>query len=193
MLSTWAELSTWEQRKLGDEFEFLRNNTLSRAELSDSRGPAFDVHYGDVLIRLGSVVDLRTASLPRIGCDEVATKLNCDALRNGDVVVADTAEDLTAGKCSELQGIGKAKVFAGLHTMPLRPRREFAPGYLGHCLNSPAFRRQLSPLMQGVKVISISRAAMAGAAVAVPSLPEQRQIGSFFSSLDDLITLHQRK
>jgi type I restriction enzyme S subunit len=27
----------------------------------------------------------------------------------------------------------------------------------------------------------------------MPSLPEQRRIGAFFASLDDLIALHQRK
>ena len=185
--------SAWEQRKLGDEFAFLRNNTLSRADLSDSEGSAFDVHYGDILVRFGSVLDLNRETLPRVTDNGVAAMPSCDKLRDGDIVIADTAEDLSAGKCSELQGVGRSTVFSGLHTMPLRPLREYAPHYLGHYLNAPAFRRQLSPLMQGIKVISVSRAVMSGAVMSVPSVEEQDKIAGLLTSLDNLITLHQRK
>lgn len=184
---------SWEQRKLGDEFSFLRNNTLSRAELSISRGTAFDVHYGDVLVAFGSVVNPRVDKLPRIASDDVALSLSCDRLRDGDVIIADTAEDFTAGKCSELRGVGELTVFSGLHTIPLRPLQGYAPGFLGYCLNAPAYRKQLVPLMQGVKVISISRVALTGTVLTAPSLPEQRAIGAFFSSVDDLIVLRQRE
>lgn len=183
----------WEQRKLGDEFEFLRNNTLSRAELDSSKGAVQDVHYGDILVKFGSVIDLREEKLPRIASDETASKLICDTLHDGDVVMADTAEDTTAGKCCELRKVGSAKVLAGLHTMPLRPLRAYAPGYLGHYLNSPAFRRQLVPLMQGVKVISLSRSAMVGTTIVAPSLKEQQEIGGLFETFDLLITLRQRE
>ena len=183
----------WEQRKLGDDFAFLRNNTLSRADLSDSEGSAFDVHYGDLLVRFGSILDLGREALPHITDDGIAAKLTCDRLRDGDIVVVDTAEDLTAGKCSELRGVGESTVFSGLHTMPLRPLREYAPLYLGHYLNAPAFRKQLLPLMQGIKVISVSRAAMSGAIMSVPSVEEQGKIAGLLSRLDDLIALHQRK
>ena len=47
--------------------------------------------------------------------------------------------------------------------------------------------------MQGVKVISISRVALTGTVLTAPSLPEQRAIGAFFSSVDDLIALRQRE
>ena len=183
----------WEQRRLGDEFEFLRNNTLSRAELSDSEGSCFDVHYGDVLIKFGSVIDLEKMALPRIASDKMASRLTCDKLRNGDVVVADTAEDEAAGKCVELRKIGDATVYPGLHTMPLRPLRRYAPGFLGHYLNSSSFRDQLKPLMQGIKVISVSRAVIAGTSLIVPAIDEQDAIAKTFAKLDSLIALHQRE
>jgi len=183
----------WEQRRLGDEFEFLRNNTLSRAELSDSEGSCFDVHYGDVLIKFGSVIDLEKMALPRVASDKMASRLTCDKLRNGDVVVADTAEDEAAGKCVELRKIGDATVYPGLHTMPLRPLRRYAPGFLGHYLNSSSFRDQLKPLMQGIKVISVSRAVIAGTSLIVPAIDEQDAIAKTFAKLDSLIALHQRE
>ena len=183
----------WEQRKLGEELGFLRNNTLSRAELSDSEGTVFDIHYGDVLIKYGSVLDAEKADVPRIANDAVANRQTCDCLQDGDVIIADTAEDSAVGKCTELCNSAGKKVFSGLHTMPLRPMRKYASGYLGYYLNSPAFHDQLLPLMQGIKVISVSRSAIEDMTMSVPSVAEQASIGAFFDRLDSLITLHQRK
>ena len=192
-LSQEYRTPAWEQRKLGEELGFLRNNTLSRAELSDSEGTVFDIHYGDVLIKYGSVLDAEKADVPRIANDAVANRQTCDCLQDGDVIIADTAEDSAVGKCTELCNSAGKKVFSGLHTMPLRPMRKYASGCLGHYLNSPAFHDQLLPLMQGIKVISVSRSAIEDMTMSVPSVAEQASIGAFFDRLDSLITLHQRK
>ena len=183
----------WEQRKFGDEFVFLKNNTLSRAELSDSEGTVRNIHYGDVLIKFGSVLNAADPEIPRIMNEETAFSLTNDQLRDGDVIVADTAEDEAAGKCTELRGLGTNKVVAGLHTMPLRPSARYAPGFLGYYLNSDVYHAQLKPFMQGIKVISISRTALAETRMTIPSFDEQRQVGDYFANLDNLITLHQRK
>ena len=183
----------WEQRKFSEVFSFLRNNTLSRAELSDSEGETRDVHYGDILVKFGEVIDVRRDELPRIASDALAGGLSCQPLSNGDVIIADTAEDEAVGKCSELRGCGDYPIVSGLHTMACRPEFEFAPGYLGYYMNSPAFHDQLLPLMQGVKVISVSKGAISDTDVRFPSLPEQKAIGASLIELDNLITLHQRK
>lgn len=36
-------------------FKFLKNNSLSRAELSDGNGNVKNIHYGDILINLVNV------------------------------------------------------------------------------------------------------------------------------------------
>ena len=77
--------------------------------------------------------------------------------------------------------------------MPLRPLRRYAPGFLGHYLNSSSFRDQLKPLMQGIKVISVSRAVIAGTSLIVPAIDEQDAIAKTFAKLDSLIALHQRE
>ena len=183
----------WEQRKFSEVFSFLRNNTLSRAELSESDGHTLNVHYGDVLIKFGEVLDVSRDILPRIADDYLADWLSCQSLADGDVIIADTAEDEAVGKCSELRGCGDARIVSGLHTMACRPLFEFAPGYLGYYLNSPAYHSQLLPLMQGIKVISVSKSSIEDTLVSFPSFAEQRAIGKSLSELDNLITLHQRK
>ena len=185
---------TWEQRKLGDCFSLLQNNTLSRAELSNGNGVAMNVHYGDVLIKFDECLDVSKEQLPFIEKHSVADKLKTSYLQNGDVIVADTAEDETVGKCTEIMGVTDQKVISGLHTIPLRPNGKFATGYFGFYLNSAAYHDQLKPLMQGIKVTSISKSAMQDTVIRYPSdIKEQELIGWYFINLDNLITLHQRK
>lgn len=184
----------WEQRKLGDILISLQNNTLSRADLSNETGVAKNVHYGDVLIKFGEVLDVSKEKLPMISDESVLLKYKASFLKNGDVIVADTAEDTTVGKCSEIAGLDDEIVLSGLHTIPYRPVEKFASGYLGYYLNSSAYHNQLIPLMQGIKVTSVSKSAMQSTNIIYPkSKEEQAKIGSYFQSLDRLITLHQRK
>lgn len=182
----------WEQRKLGDCFEFLKNNTLSRADLNGENGTARNVHYGDILIKFGDCLDGERSDLPFITDDTVLPKFAGSILREGDVIFADTAEDEAAGKCVELRKLPKEPTISGLHTIPARPRFPFGSGYLGHYLNSDAYHRQLLPLMQGIKVISVSKAALQDTQVRFPRLSEQAAIGAALSEIDNLITLHQR-
>lgn len=178
---------------MGDLLASLQNNTLSRADLSSESGVAKNVHYGDVLTKFGEVLDISKEKLPMISDKSVLTKYKASFLQNGDVIVADTAEDSTVGKCSEIVGLNGEVVLSGLHTIPYRPMEKFATGYLGYYLNSGTYHNQLIPLMQGIKVTSISRTAIQDTKIVYPkSIEEQALIGNYFQSLDNLITLHQR-
>ena len=179
---------------MGELFESLQNNTLSRADLSTEQGNAKNVHYGDILVKYGEVLNVFEEELPMIADAAVITKYKSSFLQNGDVIVADTAEDETVGKCTEIVGLQGETVISGLHTIPYRPLSKFASGYLGYYMNSAAYHNQLLPLMQGIKVTSISKSAMQNTDIVYPkSVDEQKQIGEYFRNLDHLITLHQRK
>ena len=184
----------WEQRKFGEVFDCtVPNNTLSRAELSYDEGTVLNVHYGDVLIKYGSVLDVQKDDIPRIPhrCRE---DFNGALLQDGDVIIADTAEDETTGKACEIGNLQGSAIVSGLHTMVCRPRNRMALGYLGYYLNSNAYHCQLLPLMQGIKVLSLSRSNIQKTSVSYPSaMKEQQLIASYFSQLDHLITLHQRE
>lgn len=184
----------WEQRKLDEVFDCtVPNNTLSRAELSYDEGTVLNVHYGDVLIKYGSVLDVQKDDIPRIPhrCRE---DFNGALLQDGDVIIADTAEDETTGKACEISNSQGSAIVSGLHTMVCRPRHRMALGYLGYYLNSNAYHHQLLPLMQGIKVLSLSRSNIQKTRVSYPiEVKEQKFIANYFSQLDRLITLHQRK
>lgn len=184
----------WEQRKLGDCFDFLQNNTLSRAELSAETGAALNVHYGDILIKYGEYLDVSSEQMAYIPDQEIVDKFKGSQLADGDIIMADTAEDETVGKCSEIAGLQGKTAISGLHTIPLRPAEKFAPGFLGYYMNSGAYHDQLLPLMQGIKVTSISKNAIKNTGISFPvDITEQVAIGQYFIRLENLITLHQRK
>lgn len=184
----------WNSYNFGKCFTFLKNNTLSRAELTCIGGSIQNIHYGDVLVKFGSVLNVATESLPYVADESRVQKNNNVLLKNGDIIIADTAEDTTVGKCSEVQGIDGNNVVSGLHTMPVRPLENFAAGYLGYFMNAPAYHDSIIPLIQGTKVSSISRSTITNSRLSSPSsIDEQQQIASFFDSLDTLISKREKE
>ena len=184
----------WEQRKFDEVFDCtIPNNTLSRAELNYESGSVRNIHYGDILIKYGSVVDVQNDEIP-FATGKSSDDFKGALLQDGDIIIADTAEDETTGKACEIGNSQGLDVVSGLHTMVCRPRDKMALGYLGYYLNSDAYHHQLLPLMQGIKVLSLSRTNVQKTMVCYPkSNAEQQLIADCFRNLDKLITLHQCK
>lgn len=179
----------WETRSFGSIFTFLRHNSLSRAELTADPTGLLNVHYGDVLVKFGEILDPQVDEIP-FARNVSGSRLG-DVLRDGDIIFADAAEDQTVGKCCELRNAEHVAVVPGLHTIPVRPNRDFGAGFLGYALNAEVFHDQLVPLMQGAKVSSISSSALASCDLSYPSVPEQEKIGLLFTKLHSLISTEQ--
>lgn len=184
-----SEFPVWEEKMFGDVFANLTNNTLSRECLNAESGRARNIHYGDVLVKYGAVVDVQRDGVPFVNPDVECKRWDC--LKDGDVVIADTAEDETVGKAVEISNAGSDIVYSGLHTIACRPKEEFAPGYLGNYINSMSYHDQLRPYMQGIKVTSVSKTNIGLTHLLVPSLPEQHKIADLLSAVDDVISAQE--
>ena len=172
----------WNEIKFSDLFSYIPNNTFSRADLNYELGEYKNVHYGDVLIRFGPILDAGSEALPYItGCDNCKKE---SLLMDGDVIIADTAEDETVGKATEIINIGYQKIVSGLHTIACRPVIKMAPTYLGFYINTENYHKQLFALMQGVKVLSISKSNIEGTTIRYPNLCEQTKICSLLTLLE---------
>ncbi|MGQ7419425.1 restriction endonuclease subunit S [Streptococcus suis] len=183
----------WKQRKLGEVADFsIKTNSLSRDKLSSYFYEVQNIHYGDILTKYDAILDVCNKELPSIIGSTISDFVDA-LLIEGDIVFADAAEDSTVGKAVEVRNFKGKNVVSGLHTIVARPKVSYAPYYLGYLINSTAYHNQILPLMQGTKVSSISKANLKSTTVVFPTLPEQEVIGSFFSDLDQLITLHQRQ
>lgn len=184
-----SEFPAWEEKTFWDVFANLTNNTLSRECLNAESGQARNIHYGDVLVKYGVVVDVQRDGVPFVNPDVECKRWDC--LKDGDVVIADTAEDETVGKAVEISNAGSDIVYSGLHTIACRPKEEFAPGYLGNYINSMSYHDQLRPYMQGIKVTSVSKTNIGLTHLLVPTLPEQRKISDCLSAVDAVIAAQQ--
>ena len=142
----------WEVRTFQELGSMLGTNTLSRDKMNECSGCAQNIHYGDVLVKYGEVLDCTSMNIPWVNSDCRNANLGTN-LQNGDIVISDTAEDYTVGKATEVQGVGTKIVLSGLHTIAFRPNvGMFASNFLGYYFNSTIYRAQLYPLIQGIKV-----------------------------------------
>ena len=177
----------WKLQTFEETFCVLSNNTLPRAELNDRGGTVRNIHYGDILTRFGEVLDCEKDEIPYLN-DVSSLTASAQVLQDGDVILADTAEDDTVGKATEVYSLGKGRMVAGLHTIPCRVKKgDFAPRWLGYYMNSPGYHNQVLPYVTGIKVSSISKTAISETLIAVPPLEEQKAIVSALSEVDQLL------
>ncbi len=177
----------WQRLSFGDCFHLLRNNTYSRSFMAPNSVGIANVHYGDVLTKFDSILDFSVCEVDSLVAD---ASIVGDLLEDGDIVIADTAEDSTCGKAVEIQALGNRKAVAGLHTIACRPMKgRFEPKWIGYFINSEVFHGQLLPLMVGSKVLSITRQSLLSTTVILPPLSIQRQIAAILSAADREIAL----
>lgn len=173
----------WKIQTFEETFKVLSNNTLSRDNLNNRAGLVRNIHYGDILTRFTEVLDCSEEEIPFLN-DLSLLSTSTQLLKDGDVIIADTAEDETVGKVTEVQNLGDGRLVAGLHTIPCRIKKgDFASGWLGYYMNSNLFHNQILPYITGIKVSSISKSAIAETLILIPPKEEQEQI---IESLQDI-------
>lgn len=183
----------WSEASFADLFDFLPTNAFTRDQMTDT-GTIHNIHYGDILTKYGACLDISNTAVPYL-LETVSVKKYSESsyARNGDVIMADTAEDNTVGKCVELVNI-RGKVLSGQHTMLCRPKMPFAPKFLGYYMNSGYFHDQMLPFITGIKVSSISKANVSALIFKYPSsVDEQEAIADVFSDMDSEIEQLEKK
>lgn len=172
----------WEVKRLGDYVRFLKNGTLSRAQLS-SDGLVKYLHYGDIHGAAGLRLNPRSTEMPTASLDVVKA---LDRLEDGDVIFVDASEDLDGvGKSIEITGANGIDIVAGLHTIAARfDKRVLADGFKAYLQFVPAFCDYLRSMAAGTKVLATNRKHIAGVEMALPSTAEQAAITEVLFDMD---------
>ena len=171
----------WEQRKLGEIASFSKGSGYSKADIRESGIPLF--LYGRMYTQYETRVDsVDTFAAPRPG-----TLYS----KGTEIVVpasGESAEDIARASAITREGIA-----LGGDLNVVYPQRMVTPLFLAYGLSHGSSQKLLAQKAQGKTIVHIHASDLKGLGIAFPDVTEQQAIGTFFSSLDDLITLHQRK
>lgn len=115
----WLETipAHWSTSKLRYTFSFGKGLTITKENLRDTGTPC--VSYGEVHSKYGFEIDPARHPLKCVG-DEYLKTSSYALLKKGDIVFADTSEDID-GSGNFTQLVSNEQVFAGYHTIIARP------------------------------------------------------------------------
>ncbi|NQJ71596.1 restriction endonuclease subunit S [Streptococcus suis] len=106
-------------------------------------------------------------------------------LRKGDILISLTGNVGRVSKMTESKGVLNQRVGKLMTTANLE--------FIFSILRTEKFENEMRLASQGAAQANISNKDVLQYMIFFPALPEQEAIGSFFSDLDQLITLHQRQ
>ena len=170
----------WEQCKLGEVCLEIGDG-LHSAPLYDDAGKYYFIN-GNNLIEGKIIID--KLETPKVS-NEVFEKNN-SPLDNNTVLLSING---TIGNLAYYQGenvmLGKSAAYLKVKNIEKK--------YLYTVLQTPMILRQFDLSLTGTTIKNLGLSAIKNTIVYMPIKEEQERIGEYFSQLDHLITLHQRK
>ena len=179
--SIW--ITAWEQRKLGNCGTTYGGLTGKTKE---------DFGHGNArFIPYTNVFDNPLTDTKRLEAVEIDSSQNQVAY--GDAFFTVSSETPDEVGMSSVWLSDQEDVYLNSFCFGYRQDSTFDPHYLAYMLRSRSVRPNLTLLAQGISRFNISKNKVMELSVPVPSAVEQEQLGQYFTKLDSLITLHQRK
>ena len=112
-------------------------------------------------------------------------------IKNGNILIT---KDGTLGKVAYVEGLSlPATLNAGVFNVEVKDENETDSKYLFQFLKAPFLMDYVSKKATGGTIKHLNQNILVDFPIATPSRAEQVRIGEYFSTLDDLITLHQRE
>ena len=172
----------WEQRKLGDCVLIQRGGSPRPIEdyLTNDENGVNWIKIGDVAVGSRYITSTKEKIKP-----EGMKKSRC--VEVGDLILSNS---MSFGRPYIMQ------INGCIHDGWLLIRDEnklFDLEYLLQLLSSDYMFNQYKALAAGGVVNNLNSELVQSTIALIPSLPEQKALGSFFSKIDNLITLHQRE
>ena len=177
------EKAVWEQRKLS-ELATIGWQNLRTSEFLDA---------GDYMLITGT--DFEDGKVNYSTCHYVEKeRYDQDKniqIKNGNILIT---KDGTLGKVAYVEGLSMpATLNAGVFNVEVKDENEIDSKYLFQFLKAPFLMDYVSKKATGGTIKHLNQSILVDFPIATPSKAEQVRIGEYFSNLDELITLHQRK
>ena len=176
----------WEQRKLDSLCDVFTDGDWIEAKDQSDSGVRL-VQTGNV----GTTEYLDKENNKKWISEETFKRLRCKEIYEGDILISRLPEP--AGRACIMPDLGTRMITAVDCTI-VRTSKEYDSKYLVQYLSTPSYFKAVNSFLGGGTRQRISRGNLSEIDVSIPTtLAEQKIIGEFFASIDNLITLHQRK
>ena len=170
----------WEQRKLGEWGEFYYGRSCPKWSVTeDAITPC--VRYGELYTKFGSKID-EIYSYTNMPVD------NLRFSKGNEVLIPRVGEDpMDYNHCTWLSipGVAIGEMISVFNTTQ-------SPLFSAIMFNA-TLQREFAMRVEGGSVTNLYYDKLKNIDVLYPSMEEQKEIARYFSTLDHLITLHQRK
>lgn len=164
--------SHWEIEPFGRHFSYGKGLPITKADLT-LEGVAV-ISYGQVHSKLNTGSSISRDLVRYVSSVHLESHPQC-LLVKGDFVFADTSEDIEGSGNFAFNDFAE-KIFAGYHTVVVRPKDLSFPRYYAYLFQSLNWKGQIQSLVNGVKVYSINKGHLKKTYLLIPPLAEQEQI-----------------
>ena len=171
----------WEQRKLRTAATFSKGSGYSKNDLKENGTPIIlygrlYTKYETVISEVDTFVDVQPNSVYSTGHEVIVP------------ASGETAEDI-----SRASFVAKSGILLGGDLNIIVPDDYINPVFLALTISNGNQQKELSKRAQGKSVVHIHNSDLENVVLLYPKYEEQEKIGEYFSKLDSIITLHQRK
>ena len=183
----------WKIEPFGRHFSYGKGLPITKADLV-SEGVAV-ISYGQIHSKLNIGTTMDDCLLRYVDPKYIETNPQC-LLNKNDFVFADTSEDIEG--CGNFAFNDRNEsIFAGYHTIIVRPIDILHPKYYAYLFQSKKWKSQVQTLVNGVKVFSISRGILKKASLLIPTYTEQQEIVTYLdtkvANIDEYISIAEKK
>ncbi len=182
----------WKTIRLRSRFSFGKGLPITKADLAESGIGV--VSYGQIHSKANIGTTIKP-ELIRYVDNKYLTTNESSLVSNGDFIFADTSEDISGcGNCVYVDV--DYPMFAGYHTMILRPVNELSTKYYSYLFATDAWRSQIRAQASGVKLFSITQKMLRDALLVEPSEEEKDRIVRYLddkcAAIDELIAAKEK-
>lgn len=183
--------SSWSIVPLKTMVSFGKGLPITKENLIE-KGVAV-VSYGQIHSKMNVGSHLNEELVRYVSDEYLQSNRNCLA-KKGDILIADTSEDY--------EGIGNSvlndwdeNLFAGYHTVIIRPSDRTYSKYLAYLFMTDAWRSQLRSRASGIKVFSVTQGLLKKTAIIIPRENSVQKITDYLdakcSKIDEIIEKQQ--
>lgn len=181
----------WETKPMKTLFTFSKGLSITKENLQESGAPV--ISYGQIHAKWNSGVTLHE-ELKRYVSESYFETGKTSLANKGDFIFADTSEDLSGcGNCAYIDK--NEPIFAGYHTVILRPTQNVDTKYLAYLFLTDAWRSQIRQRVYGIKLFSVTQKILKNLSVIIPDNCEPiiKFLDEKCAHIDSLVSMKEQK